>query len=294
MKISVITPNYNNVNTLKNTIDSVLNQKFDNLEYIIVDGGSTDGSIELINEYRGRVDKIIVEPDRGQYDAINKGMNVATGDILCWINSDDILLPWSLKLVSDIFQKNSDIDWIMGLPSFINTDGYFYNYSQSHIPLIRADIKEGKYNGVQYPYLQQESMFWRRSLWFASGGLNLDFKLAADFELWTRFACHSELIAIDVPLSCFRIGDGEQRSVKLIKMYEKEVQDLNNDKRNWFQQKFFVARVKSKLFRLICQYLTVRTYQEITIHKKSRSLIKVKSVGNFLRISFLTALKRGL
>ncbi len=117
LKISVVTPNFNGEARLARTLDSVLGQDYSNFEYIVVDGGSTDRSGEILENYRGRLSKLIIEPDRGQYDAINKGFSHASGDVLCWLNSDDIYFPWTFRVVNRIFKDFPEIDWITGIRS---------------------------------------------------------------------------------------------------------------------------------------------------------------------------------
>ena len=119
-KISVVTPVYNQVDFIESTIRSVLDQKYPNVEYIIIDGASTDGTIEIIQTYKDQIHKIISEPDNGMYDALNKGLQLATGDIMCWINSDDILLPNAFDQMAKLFQDLQHVNWVKGLNSFID------------------------------------------------------------------------------------------------------------------------------------------------------------------------------
>ena len=104
-KISIVTPSFNQAEFLEQTICSVLNQNYPNLEYIIIDGGSTDGSVEIIKKYADKFTYWVSEKDNGQYDAINKGFSHTTGDIMGWINSSDIYYPWTLSMIAEIFEK---------------------------------------------------------------------------------------------------------------------------------------------------------------------------------------------
>lgn len=142
-KISVITPRYNMANTIELTINSIVNQNYPNLEYILVDGLSTDGTINIINKYKDKIELFISESDKGQYDAIKKGMNHATGDILCWLNVDDIYFPWTLNIVANIFEKNPEINWISGIPAFLDKKGCLSNIYNAVSAKPSKFIKEG-------------------------------------------------------------------------------------------------------------------------------------------------------
>ena len=163
-RISIVTPNFNNANFIEQTILSVLSQGYSDLEYIVVDGASTDGSVEIIEKYKDSISCIISEPDRGHADALNKGFAKATGDILAWINSDDIYPPWSFSVVSEIFSTHQDIHWITGVPASWD----------KHSNLIYIS-PEPKYINIynyllgNFTWIQQESVFFTKSLWDKSG-----------------------------------------------------------------------------------------------------------------------------
>ena len=108
---------------LEQTILSIISQDYPNLEYIIVDGGSTDHTMDIINKYKSKISIIISEPDNGMYDAINKGIESSTGDILAWLNADDIYFPWTLSMVAKVFSENNEISWIRGIPAFLDESG---------------------------------------------------------------------------------------------------------------------------------------------------------------------------
>lgn len=114
LKISVVTVCYNMEGTIEETILSVLNQNYPNLEYIIIDGNSTDDTMLIVNKYKDKISTIVSEPDNGMYDAIHKGFSMATGDILAWINADDSYMPWTFKYVNEVFTDLPDVDWIVG------------------------------------------------------------------------------------------------------------------------------------------------------------------------------------
>ena len=208
---------------IDNTLQSVLNQNYPDLEYIVVDGGSTDGTQQIIEPYLDRLAYYVSEPDGGQYEAIQRGLARATGDVMCWLNADDIFMPWTLSVVGEIFKVNSDVNWITGLPTFINRGGQITSIYGSIGSYPQTFIANGWFNRNLGGFLQQENMFWRSNLWEMVGGFNPDLCLAADYALWTNFALHSELVPVSVPLSAFRKLPGEQRSSIAANEYGAEV-----------------------------------------------------------------------
>lgn len=210
--MSVVTACRNMRPWIEETVESVTGQRYPDLEYIVVDGASTDGTAEWLAGRRDQFSRFVSEPDAGQYHAIQKGLEMATGEVMGWINADDILLPWTLRTVARVFTEFPDVDWIVGLPAYLNTDSECFLVSPVAAAYPRGFIRNGWFREGLLGYLMQESMFWRRSLWEKAGGLNLDLKLAADFDLWTRFAQHAELTAVATPLSAFRVRGQENRS----------------------------------------------------------------------------------
>ena len=208
-KISIVTPSFNQVQFIESTIESVLAQNYPNLEYIIIDGGSTDGSIDIIKRYEKYLHFWCSEPDAGQYDAINKGFRYSTGEIMAWINSDDMYLPWCFKTVADITSTFPNIEWLTTLsPGNWDYDGFCSGFNSILGYSLEAFL-EGCYlpwnNSKGIAWIQQESTFWRRSLWERTGGyLSTNIKLASDFDLWTRFYTQADLYATPSPLGGFR------------------------------------------------------------------------------------------
>ena len=123
LKISVVTVCYNMAQYIEATIKSVLSQGYPNLEYIIIDGGSTDGTQQIIEKYQDQLAYYVSEPDNGMYDAINKGFLKATGDIIAWINADDIYMPWTLHTINDVFTCFPETKWLGGKYAFLNENG---------------------------------------------------------------------------------------------------------------------------------------------------------------------------
>ena len=222
-KISIVTPSYNQARYLKWTMESILNQNYPNLENIIVDGGSTDGSAEIIKQNAQSLHSWISEPDNGQYDAINKGFSKSSGEIMAWLNSDDLYLPWTLAAVGKFFQEYPEVSWISGNVCLLNSDNFAYQTALMSGGLNKKLAQRGWYRDGLLGYLPQEGMFWRRRLWEECGGrLDTSLKLAADYELWTRFATHAEPVSAKCLLACFRRHRATQRSVCLHQEYEQE------------------------------------------------------------------------
>ncbi len=216
--ISLVTPSLNTAPFLRQTIQSVLSQRYPALQYVIADGGSSDGSREIIAEYRSQLHAVILEPDDGHADAINKGFARTSGDIMGWINSDDLLHQNSLATVDAIFAAFPEVDWITGNPTT----------AVDHQP-TRIKIRRGRnftyqdFLASDYEWLQQESTFWRRSLWDRAGGvLDTQLRLAVDFDLWMRFFRHARLHTVEALLGAFRRRDG-QRSALHLDEYRSEV-----------------------------------------------------------------------
>jgi Glycosyl transferase family 2 len=209
------------------TTRSVLQSEYQDLEYILIDAGSADGTLEHIMSLRDiRVKAEMIKGIR-PYEAVDLGFRKATGEILAWINGDDSYYPWTISCVGMLFADFPDIHWITGLPSFLNGEGRCTNTGGlSSRP--RHYIRNGWFNESAFGYLQQESMFWRRSLYERAGGLNLKYDQAADFDLWVRMAQHAELVAVSVPLAAFR-RRGTNRSITGRQLYLRDVEDVTKN-----------------------------------------------------------------
>jgi hypothetical protein len=206
--ISLVTPSYNQAEYLEHALRSVLEQEYPNLEYIVMDGGSDDGSPSIIERYGSDLAYWQSGPDQGMYDALNRGIARSTGEIMGWLNSDDLHFPWTLHVVGSIFHDFPSVDWITTLQrgwgdrtGVVGVNGMK--------GFAREAFRQGRYGGwknslLKYGYIQQESTFWRRSLWEASEGLSLTCGDAADFDLWCQFYKRSDLHGVNVPLGIFR------------------------------------------------------------------------------------------
>ena len=180
-KISVVVPSYNQDRFIEATLLSVINQKYPNLELIVIDGGSSDNSVGIISKYEHLISYWISEPDGGQTDGLIKGFNRATGEIWCWLNSDDLHTSSTLAEVSKYFIDHPQVNAVFGDTVWIDEQGDLLRV-QKEIPFNRFLWM------YTYNYIPGMSMFWRRDLYKKSGGLNPEFDLAMDADLWIRFA----------------------------------------------------------------------------------------------------------
>jgi len=180
-KISVIVPSYNQGRFLEATLRSVLDQAYPNLELIVIDGGSTDHSVSIIEAYAPHLAYWVSEPDGGQTNGLIKGFNQASGEIWCWLNSDDLHTPNTLREVADRFRIHPYVDAIFGDSIWIDEGG---------TPLrVQREIPFNRFIWMYtYNYIPGMSMFWRKQLYQKSGGLNPEYNLAMDADLWIRFA----------------------------------------------------------------------------------------------------------
>lgn len=196
-KISLVTCSYQQGRYVEATLRSVLEQAYPALEYIVIDGGSRDGSTEVVRRHAERLAYWVSEPDAGQTDALAKGFARSTGDVMGWLCSDDLLLPGALDTVGRFFATHPGVDWIYGDALWIDAQGR---------PL-RPKREMGWSSTVflfDHNYLAQPSVFWRRGLYERAGGLQREWNLAMDADLWLRFARLSRPQHVQRYLSCMR------------------------------------------------------------------------------------------
>jgi glycosyltransferase involved in cell wall biosynthesis len=198
-RIALVTPVLNSGKYIEQTIRSVLAQGYPNLDYFIVDGGSTDRTLNIIGKYESQISGWMSEPDSGMYDALNKGFARTSGEIMGWISATDMLHPGGLTAVGAIFRDLPGVEWITGRPSTFTEDGV----------TTRVDgvphWSRWRFLAGANRHIQQESTYWRRSLWDRAGGrVDATRRWASDFELWVRFFRHARLYPADVLIGGFR------------------------------------------------------------------------------------------
>ena len=209
-KISIVTPVFNQVNYLEETILSILNQNYPNLEYIIIDGGSTDGTVDIIKKYESHLAYWVSEPDNGMYDAIQKGFDHSTGEIMGWLNADDLYVPNALLAVATTLNKNPNANWITSYHAHLNTEGIITTKPSLHYNKYYFYLPQNMWRGNE---IGQESTFWKRTLWEKAGSrMNTSLKLAGDFELWIRFFQYDSLFVANSIFGVFRQREGQLSS----------------------------------------------------------------------------------
>jgi glycosyltransferase involved in cell wall biosynthesis len=240
-KISIVTPSFNQAPYVRAALESVLDQNYPNLEYVVIVGGSTDGSAEIIREYQDRLAYVVSEKDGGHGEALNKGFRRTTGEIMAWLNSDDKYTPWAFETVASIFTEHPDVNWIVGTSGLWNDKGALIgamrNLKNVH-DFLRGD----------FAWIQQESVFWRRSLWErAGGGINEDFRFMVDGELWTRFFATDDLYHA----SCLFGGYRTHRDNRAIVHFDKCVEEMRHAIRLMQQKYPNITAGRPDVYRLL-------------------------------------------
>ena len=194
--VSIVTPSFNQAPYLEQTIESILAQDYPNIEYILMDGGSTDKSVEIIKKYQDRISYWVSEPDQGQSDAINKGFSRSTGEILNWVNSDDLLEPSAVSIAVYYLLKYPESGMVFGDRVYI--DGKNNILRAETLPAYRlSDLRWGA-------YIPQETAFWRRHLFFDLGLLDVELQTAMDTDLWFRMDRATKIKHIPAILGRYR------------------------------------------------------------------------------------------
>ena len=245
-KITIVTPSYNQGEFIERTIQSVLNQNYPNIEYIICDGGSTDNTIEILNKYSSQISWWCSEKDNGQTDAINKGMKRATGDIVCWINSDDVLLPNSLDYVGNFFRENTDIDFIMGIS--LEIDKYDNICKKTHTILTKWMALRGAYN------INQQGMFWRRTVFERIGYLDATYHACMDAEFTIRIIENSiKYKVVNKALGAIRVYQGTKTSLGGA-IWEKDWEKIKKTYGGYVRTKFSITFVIYAVIKFVRGY----------------------------------------
>ncbi|WP_017729777.1 glycosyltransferase family 2 protein [Nafulsella turpanensis] len=250
MKISVVTVVYNNINTIRETIESVLGQDYPDLEYIIVDGASTDGTLELVKGYGSRISRFISEPDKGLYDAINKGIKLASGDVVGLLHSDDLFYHSGVvSKIAKAFQQNA-VDSVYA----------DLHYVAQHDTLrVVRDWRSGEYkrNRFQRGWMPPHPTFYVKKVFYERFGLyDTEFKSAADYELMLRLLYKHGISTHYIPdtLVKMRVGGESNRSLKNRLRANKE--DFMAWKKNNLHPKFYTRFLKP--LRKLPQFLSFR------------------------------------
>ena len=203
MLVSIITPSYNHEKFLETTMRSVLEQEGVDMEYIVVDGASKDGSVDILRKYSDRLAWWVSEPDKGQTDAINKGFAHARGDILAWLNSDDTYQPGAVAQAAVYLREHPEVGLVYGDANFINADGKIIG----KFPAAQTDYRRLRQGYVHVP---QQAAFFRADLWRKVGPLDPSFYFAMDYDLWVRLARLATVVYLPRLWANFRLhGDAK-------------------------------------------------------------------------------------
>lgn len=242
-KLTIITPSYNQAAFIDRTIRSVLDQGYENLEYLIVDGGSTDGSAKIIERYADRLAWWVSEPDEGQTHALSKGLERATGDVVAYINSDDYYLPGALDTAVSVLEASSAL-WAAGAARFVDAKGRMTEVWWPERP------PRGRHRWILYPWgVPQAATFWRREVFERHGFFRQDMHYVFDTEFGLRLAFSGELPElIDRELA---------------------VRVVHEDAKSWDRRPF--EREEEQLVRLYASQLTPSEHVKLTFHHALKS-----------------------
>lgn len=222
-RISIITPSYGHARFIERTLRSVIDQAGDfDLEYRVLDGGSEDGTLDILRRYEGRLEWIS-EPDTGQVDAINKGLRMATGDIVGWLNSDDVLMPGALARVAAAFAAYPRAEWVHGRCEVIGIDDRPIRRWISRYKDFRAR-RHSFENLLTENYISQMTTFWRRSVHDQVGYLDDSFKLAFDYEFWLRLAKRGAPVYLEERIACFRWYETSKSGASYKRQFEEDAE----------------------------------------------------------------------
>jgi glycosyltransferase involved in cell wall biosynthesis len=242
-KISLVMPSYNQAQFLEETIRSVLDQNYPNLEYIVIDGGSNDGSVEILQRYADQFTYWVSEPDQGQTDALNKGFSKATGDLFCWLCSDDLLEPRALHEVAEFFEQHPTARVVYGDTIWVNANNVPIRY--------RKELAFNRFIFLyEHNFIPQPSTFWRRDLHRQVGSLDPQFNASMDADLWLRFAEVTELHHARKTWSRMRLHP-EQKTQRLLAARRVEAKCLRQrylgEEPDWL---CYIKKIFAKGFRV--------------------------------------------
>jgi glycosyltransferase involved in cell wall biosynthesis len=233
--ISIVTPSYNQSRFIEETIRSVLLQGYPDLEYIIMDGGSTDDTVEIIRKYEPWITHWTSEKDKGQSHAINKGWSLAKGDIIAWINSDDAYVAGSFEKVSEYFQKQPSVAMVYGDCDIIDEQGRFVK----ECPTADFNLQDLICNKW---FIPQQSTFLRRTVVEAVGGVRDDLHLVMDWEFWVRIALSGNNVSyLPVSLARFRRWGEAKTSFQSERSAEEKIAVLDD----YFEKAEYVPQIQS-------------------------------------------------
>jgi glycosyltransferase involved in cell wall biosynthesis len=279
MKISIITQCFNREDKIAETIESVLSQNYPDLEYIVIDDGSTDKSWEIISRYKDRLAHCErIEGKRSSpVEAINRGLSLATGDIVTWINSKNILMPKSLFTIAEVFSKYPEIEWLTGLGLTIDGDGKV---------IYVVPVRQDRYDYLigSWANIQQESTFWRRSLWERTKARLDENEVAFDVHLWCHyFFPNATLYHLNTIVGAYRKSSTAFSSVRRGEFLASVKKAREYLRQSVPARILFLAEIYRLLRRLkfILRNIPDRAYQYIPIlNRLSHRAVRFKGIEN--------------
>lgn len=220
VSFSVVVPSFNHAHFIAQTLDSLLDQEYENLEVIVMDGGSTDGTVPLLRSYGDRI-RWLSEKDKGQSDALAKGFALAGGDWLAWLNSDDIQTSRALHHVGAAIKAHPDAQVVVGQGHYIDEDG---NYLRPYPTISVGPGVDVSRELFEKGYLAQPSVFFHRAAYQAVRGINSSMQFAMDYDLWVRLACHGcQFVAVAQDISGSRWHDSAKTTAYYLPLLSEAV-----------------------------------------------------------------------
>jgi glycosyltransferase involved in cell wall biosynthesis len=254
--VSILTPSYNQARFLEQTIQSVLSQDYPHMEYLIVDGGSTDGSLEIIQRYADRLAWWVSEPDQGQTDAINKGFAHARGEIYAWLNSDDTYLPGAISAAVSSLQSHPQAALVYAGANLVDEAGHIIG----HFPARQTNLNMLLRGSVHIP---QQAAFFRAKAWQLAAPLDPSFHFAMDYDLWVRLAKMAPLVYTPGLWANFRLHGAGKSVIMDDRCYPEMMRVYQRERGNrfsllslrWFLRRTFYAWLPLRLRLRLRQFL---------------------------------------
>lgn len=220
-RITVITPSFNQGEFIEQTIRSVLDQGYPNLEYLVMDGGSTDCTLEVLERYKGQL-QYVSEPDRGQSHAINKGLHMASGEILCYLNSDDLLAPGALQKVGYFFRAHPQAHWLTGRCRMVDENGNEVRRSITLYKNLWLSTRSRLVLAI-LNYISQPATFWTRQVVEQVGYFSEHWNYAMDYEFWLRIGKQYPLYVLNEDLAHFRVHSKSKGGTGAVRQFEEQL-----------------------------------------------------------------------